>query len=584
MRMTIACKSCRKKKSKCVHEGVSPCHSCIVKGKQETCELLSTHEIRKNNSAKKGYNKVMPPTTEALIESSLRSAVQNYPELFFLSSMSPQELLKHLDPLVKQGICALSAPFIPESLSENQNDLLARLELNLLEKIDDSTTPDMVTVLQFSTLLLILNWQKGKTIKGYLLGGFAERSYIILRGQQSEDKTLMGKEMRVRTLWSYQLITLSLRKGSFEEYKSRLYQFPLPQDNSDMLFKQAPKICYLADLHLESTRNLFSLFIAVTEIWADCSSWIIQGGKHHFREAPWDSKSEWNRINCKLLLFEKCLGSRESLNKQNLDAFSALGQGSIYCYIHLAILTSRILIHRNYMPFIPLDSNGPKGPHEKFPELDPAPSCWWKDSARTVFRSSKEISLIYNECKKRNMYSYSTFAGFVALTAASTLYYVKCFPSFDPEFRNAEVYYSYCADFLNSYKVYWELGSYYDKFLKQTVNMFKAASNKKLSPSKIALFENMKNELVEIANVAAPINKSKRVQIDSLLEVADHSENIHEASFTHSVTTNDISRKAETWKNNNIKASIYSLVDWDNIWPIIDGNIESWEGPKGSSV
>lgn len=562
MRVTVACERCRQRKSKCMHNGLSPCQSCKNKGRESSCELYTTQEFR---NIRKSSIRVQIPKREDddLSDGTIRSLIeytsQQYPELIFLSSFRYQGPVDNLDDLLILGLRALSAPFF--CTAENRKDISISLEIKLLKKIDDMHSFDLLNILQVSILMLILNWQNGKTHKGYLFGGFSERAYTMLSDQKTEHKTFLEKELFIRTLWSYQLITISLRKGTWKEYESRLCKFQLPQDNYNLLFNQVPEVLYLNNINIAATRNLFALFISATEIWADCSSWIIQGGRHHFLKTPWDETGEWYRLNRRLSHFESQLGPKESLSSQSLDAFFTLGQGSIYCYMHLTLLISKILIHRNYMPFIPLDDGGPKGPSDACPELKNSPPNWWENSAHIVFEAAKEASLIYDECKKRNMYFCSPFAGFVALTCASTLFYINSFPSYDPEFLCAGVYYEQCVEFLVFYKSHWELGTYYYEFQTQTVHMLKAAAQNKLTPLSISVFENMKNKLVNIANVDVPISKTDRIQIENLIESSDESRSTEEL-------------KPAVKNNEKNREKLCSLVGWENDWPNFDHTAE----------
>ncbi|AQZ17480.1 hypothetical protein BZL39_M00300 [Zygosaccharomyces parabailii] len=578
MRVSVVCRSCRLKKTKCIHDGKAPCHSCRVRGKESTCILHSTQEFRKLrktniiSQGKREESEIHIP--DAIIKSSIEFAFQHYPELFFLSSLRYQEVVENLDELVILGVCVLSAPFTSYFTAQSRKLLASRLEVEVFGKIDGDPSMNLLSILQVSILVLLLNWQNRKMHKGYLLGGFAERAFLLLSEQDYRHKTYLEKEFMIRTLWSYQLITISLRKGSLEEYKTRLCKFPLPQENSEFLFRHASEIYHLKDFESATTHNIFALFIAVTELWADCSSWVIQGGRQHFLEAPWDETSEWYKLDKRLNLFKSQLGPKESLNIQSMDAFFSLGQGTLYCCTHLALLTSKILIHRNYMPFIPPDSGVAKGPTDPSPALRNPPRNWWSHSARTVFEYAREAALIFNEFKKRGVYCCSTFAGFVALTCASTLFYIDSFPSYDPGFKDAALYYGYCVDFLKYYKNNWELGSYYYQFLVQTVAMFKAASDNKLTTLSISVFENMKDELVDVANVAAPSTGTKRIQIENLIDTTD--------VLTHCPTTvsgnfpNTTGEGLETWMNQKNREKLCSLFGWENEWPAFDNINEYW--------
>ncbi|KAH3688835.1 hypothetical protein WICPIJ_000181 [Wickerhamomyces pijperi] len=48
--------------------------------------------------------------------------------------------------------------------------------------------------------------------------------------------------------------------------------------------------------------------------------------------------------------------------------------------------------------------------------------------------------------------------------------------------------------------------------------MLQAASTNKITVSSISAFENMKDELLDVANVAAPLPKADRLQIENLID------------------------------------------------------------------
>ncbi|KAG7832659.1 hypothetical protein KL943_004600 [Ogataea angusta] len=127
------------------------------------------------------------------------------------------------------------------------------------------------------------------------------------------------------------------------------------------------------------------------------------------------------------------------------------------------------------------------------------------------------IATIFDELQKRKKLFCNSYSGYCGLTAASMLIYAHNFPSYDPSFHDADLYYQYCLDFLKFYKAHWELGSYYYDFLRHTRRMLEAAASNRIEIASISAFENMKDELIEVANVAAPLPKTDRLNIESLL-------------------------------------------------------------------
>ncbi|KAH3667520.1 hypothetical protein OGAPHI_003169 [Ogataea philodendri] len=521
MRVSIACEACRHKKIKCVHEGKPPCQACKIRGLGVDCQLFSTQEFRKFKRGNSVLARLESGNLEIsgdIVKSCIQCVARHYPELVFLSFPNNIDLVSVIDQVVALGLCALSAPFIKESLDSSPTEILNCFETKLMEKIDDKHSIDYLSLLQASIVWLLLNWQTGKSTKGYLFGGFADRVYIMLTKQKTEHSNLFEQEFYVRTLWAYQLTCLSLREGSSAESKSRLFKFRLPISNQDILFRQAGTEQTLDKVVIGKTTNLFSLFVYGTHIWTDCCTWVFKGGRNSDKTPPWNPNSEWSRLKNRIEQFESQLGPKMKYSPENLEAHYALGQGSIFFYMHLGLYTSKILICRNYFPFVPLDHNGPKGPFPMLPELKNAPEGWWSSNAHTVFESSRVVSMLFQGLDIHNLCPCNSFSGFCALTAASMLIYIYNFPSYDPLFHQAEVYYNNCEAFLQYYEQHWELGKYYHDFLKQTTKMLQAASTNKITVSSISAFENMKDELLDVANVAAPLPKADRLQIENLID------------------------------------------------------------------
>ncbi|KAG7814942.1 hypothetical protein KL924_000027 [Ogataea haglerorum] len=517
MRVTVACAGCRLKKIKCIHNGCAPCQNCQTRNGRDECRLFTTQEFRKYKRANTVLLKIdsgKMELSESLVNTCIEITVQNHPELVFLYFPANINLFRLLDPVVCLGLCALSSPFLDKSPANSE--FVAAFETKLLQKLDDRVSMDYLVLLQASVIWLLLSWQTGKTNKGYLFGGFADRVYTSLTKQKNTSGSLIEQEFYIRSIWAYQLTCLSLREG-YTDGRARLTRYRLPMPNKDLLFGHMGPAKYLGDINLSQTSELVYLFVYTTDIWTDCNTWIFKGGRNHYREAPWDPASKWHSLHMRIESLEAQLGPKEKFSLSNLEAHFSLGEGTIFCYLHLGILISKILIRRNYFPFVPLDDTGPKGPQPLPKELCGAPKGWWRENAHLVFDCSRMIATIFDELQKRRKLFCNSYSGYCGLTAASMLIYAHNFPSYDPTFHDADLYYQYCVNFLKFYKARWELGSYYYDFLQQTRRMLEAAANNKIEIASISAFEHMKDELIEVANVAAPLPKTDRLNIENLL-------------------------------------------------------------------
>lgn len=561
MRLSTACIVCRQRKVKCVHLGEPPCNHCRNIGNNANCILYTTKEylqIRGPNNRKRSRNIEF---NKLGLEKSINFALQHYPELFFLNFYISTGKVGQIHSLLTLSIDTLVSLFDKTLTEEKKAELYNTLEAQFMSTLENNSSNSLL-IMQCSIILLIINWQKGKTYKGYLVGGIAERAYKTLFNQNMEDFPILEKEAYLRTIWSYQLITLSLREESIQVVKSRLHKFRLPLDNIHSSSKLDESPIYINSINGGGNYNLTSLLIMSSEVWIDCLSWLVKGGKYYFKEAPWDPDSEWNKLERKIFSFHDGLGINESFSYNNLISSFIKNQGNLYCSVHLTLMISEILLHREFIPFIPNDGSGATGPFDKLQWLDNAPPLWWQQSASKVFETAKNVSIILDVSKHNGKYSCNTFNGFIALTAASILSYIKHFPHYDVHFKDAEIYYGYCTEYLLYYKSCLGIGSYYYKILMQTNKIFDLAIKEGVSSLVITLFEQLKHEVLDIANVSGPVNSYCERKVEKLfhLEKNKSPENYKPARFNGEEQRKELS----------------SLMNWDFDWMSLENFPDMW--------
>ncbi|KKY16278.1 putative c6 transcription factor [Diplodia seriata] len=94
-----------------------------------------------------------------------------------------------------------------------------------------------------------------------------------------------------------------------------------------------------------------------------------------------------------------------------------------------------MILHREYIPFIPLRSPKPQGPLDPpvFPSDEYAvPEGFWEQSARELFKSAREVIDLLRICQEWNVLVETPIVGFAAYTAAFTGVYAINFPWMDP--------------------------------------------------------------------------------------------------------------------------------------------------------
>jgi len=94
------------------------------------------------------------------------------------------------------------------------------------------------------------------------------------------------------------------------------------------------------------------------------------------------------------------------------------------------------MLHREYVPFIPLRCTKPEGPLDPpicAPSKDDPPPGFWEDSARECFRAAREIMDLVRSCQEWSALVETPIVGFAIYTVAFVGVYCINFPWMDPD-------------------------------------------------------------------------------------------------------------------------------------------------------
>ncbi|KAG7879527.1 hypothetical protein KL905_003078 [Ogataea polymorpha] len=529
MRLAWACSRCRSKKIKCVHEGQSPCLSCKKKGLQLACRLTSTKEFRvvkqlTGHHAVTERNSLKTSHTFEMQEKQISCVYFHHPELLFLKIPKIDQLLH---PGVKEALFLLSCKYTG---AEIDSIALSQLEAKVLELANSKS--DYLSCLQLSLILILIFWQLGSTRKAWFIEGIASRIsyYLVKNKEMAAISGTTEKEVFTRAIWSHRFLSNSLKDKSGVSLHAQLQDFQLPLEDIDMLFESGSKSpVTLKTLSVDVQSNIYSLLIFSGELWLESSFWILQGGRRTYLKVPWDEESEWNMLTKKISSFNDNLGPRETLSDSNILGYASLGLGSCYCLMHLFLSMAKLMLHRDYIPFIPSRSSVPSGPLDPPKICDSAPYLWWRNSARVVFDSARSIATILHSLKAED-YCCNPFYGFSAFTAAGMLSYLHYFPNYDPEFCDSKVYYDYCLDYLSSYADKWEIGKSYHKWALEISTIYKFACRKsnRLTVSEV---QSLRDKYIDMSTISDPIESSDLLNIQQLIHSNDQSTELPQDSF-----------------------------------------------------
>jgi hypothetical protein len=107
-----------------------------------------------------------------------------------------------------------------------------------------------------------------------------------------------------------------------------------------------------------------------------------------------------------------------------------------YTVMHVVYFLSVIVLHRAYIPFLPVRCNEPIGPLDEplFPgERSGAPDGFWRDSARELFRAARQMLDLVVTCQERGVLLENPLVGFAIYNAAFIGVYASHFSHMDLE-------------------------------------------------------------------------------------------------------------------------------------------------------
>ncbi|OAA56944.1 c6 zinc finger domain containing protein [Niveomyces insectorum RCEF 264] len=258
---------------------------------------------------------------------------------------------------------------------------------------------------------------------------------------------LVTKEVRRRTMFSCLILDrmLACGKERLPAIRSEDLQIQLPC--SDFSFDLSSEKLYTGYLKPLATGpherggnegevylsndNVLARFICLVDIWGEISKYSFAGGRLAETRPPWEA-TEFQRLRRMLDNFYASLPSAFTLSTSNYHRHENHQESSTYVSLHMLGAVCQIMLHREYIPFIPLRCPGPMGPLDEptFPEGS-APPGFWEESAEQVFKAARNIIDLIEICHARDKMPMSALVVFAVWTAAFVGVYAWHFPQLD---------------------------------------------------------------------------------------------------------------------------------------------------------
>ncbi|KUI68111.1 putative transcriptional regulatory protein PB1A11.04c [Cytospora mali] len=178
--------------------------------------------------------------------------------------------------------------------------------------------------------------------------------------------------------------------------------------------------------------SVLSRFVRLVDLWGEISKFSFSGGRLVEDHPPWDPRTRFYQLRERLEGFYADLPSTFTLSTSNYHRHENHQASSVYVSLHMLGSVCQIMLHREYIPFLPIRCEGPVGPLDEpmFPasEYD-IPEGFWVTSAEHVFKAGKDIVDIIDIC--RDKLPMSALVLFTVWTAAYVGQYAWHFPHMD---------------------------------------------------------------------------------------------------------------------------------------------------------
>jgi hypothetical protein len=263
-------------------------------------------------------------------------------------------------------------------------------------------------------------------------------------GAVTDEQTLIHREIKRRTAYSCFILD---RYQAFGRYRPQIINIndlnvQLPCSEEDFQFGIDVETGSLKDSpgspdSPDSSRNITStlgIYIRLVEIWGRFSRWSCKGGRREEQHPPWDHQSEFYKLRRQLVAFHDSLPPRLTFSPTKISAHISRGTITLYTAIHILYSLCNIVLHREYIPYLPLRSSGPSGPLDE-PTFPPdkydVPEGFWDESAELIFKSARDIMDIVRVTSGRQVLVESSQVGFAIWSAAFIGIYSVHFPYMD---------------------------------------------------------------------------------------------------------------------------------------------------------
>jgi hypothetical protein len=176
--------------------------------------------------------------------------------------------------------------------------------------------------------------------------------------------------------------------------------------------------------------NVLGRFIRVVDLWGEISKGGFSSGRLTEEFPLWSLGANFFQLRRKLDSFYGDLPDHLKWSDSNYYKRENHQAGSVCISLHMLGAVCRIMLHHEYIPFIPIRCDKPVGPLDEptFPE-EQEPQGFWEASTEEMFHAAKEIVDLTEICCEK--LPISPLVVFAVWAAAFVGIYAFHFPHMD---------------------------------------------------------------------------------------------------------------------------------------------------------
>ncbi|KAI1265566.1 fungal-specific transcription factor domain-containing protein [Xylariaceae sp. FL1019] len=259
---------------------------------------------------------------------------------------------------------------------------------------------------------------------------------IQLRSSGCQSQLALQRETRRRIMFSCFVLDRMLACGKHRVSVIRgedlEIQLPCSEDKFDLAMEA--QTGYLREEVAGVDDSVLSRFIRLVHLWGDISAYSFRGGRLSEIYPPWHSESTFYKLNKKLESFDSALPGTFTFSRSNYFKHENHHAASTFVLLHMLRFVCLIMLHREYVPFVPIRCREPEGPLDQ-PTFtrEETPAGFWRSSAEQLFKAARGIVDLIEICQRKERLPQSTIVLFAIWTAAFVGLYGSHFPQMDTE-------------------------------------------------------------------------------------------------------------------------------------------------------